>query len=103
MVSLLTFWEEAYWTLSMFSWALISFFGGSLLPLEFYPGFLRPLVDVLPFKYMSYSPVMIYMGRMSTMGSLLVFLNQIFFTLVFYLIARILFNVGRKKFTSQGG
>jgi len=103
MMALFSFWEESHWTIDMISFGIIDLLSGLLVPLDFYPGFLRRIVDVLPFKDMVYSPIMIYMGRMSVADSLLVFANQLFFTLVFYLISRFLFNLGRAKFTSQGG
>lgn len=103
MIALLTFWEEAYWTLGMFSWAIIEFFSGALLPLEFYPSFIQPILNILPFKNMVYTPVMIYMNRISIGDTLWSFVNQIVFIVVFYLISKWLFELGRIKFTSQGG
>ncbi len=102
LMSLLSFWEEAYWSLNMLVWAFLGFFSGSLIPLDFYPSFLS-FVKYLPFKYINYSPVMIYMGRMSLEQTLMVFFNQIIFIIIFYYLAKIVFNKGRSKFTSQGG
>lgn len=42
---------------------IISVFSGSLIPLDLYPGFLRPLVLALPFQGMSHTPANLFTER----------------------------------------
>jgi ABC-2 type transport system permease protein len=51
-----------------FLWAkfmLLQFLSGLLLPLEFFPEIIRPVFKALPFIGMAYTPMSIYLGRVS--------------------------------------
>lgn len=60
---LLAFWIQRCWFLGWYLSGFKSIFGGTVVPLWFYPDFLRKMSDVLPFKYMSFEPVNIFLGR----------------------------------------
>lgn len=103
IMGLFTFWQESYFLFELLGVALLNFFSGSLLPLEFYPDFMKGIVNVLPFKHIYYSPIMIYLEKYTIMESISVLLQQLVSFFILYLIAKWVFNIGRRKFTSQGG
>lgn len=50
-------------SLQAVSGVLIAFAGGSLLPMEFYSGWLDMLMDFLPYKYVYYYPIQIFLNK----------------------------------------
>lgn len=60
----------AFWTLETQGFFVIyfflnQFFAGALVPLWFFPLWLRALAEVLPFQAQAFVPVSIYLGRLS--------------------------------------
>lgn len=103
LIGLFTFWEDAYWTLEMLAGAILVFFSGELLPLEFYPPFLRTVVEILPFKHIYYSPIMVLLGKYTLFESLIIVFQQLIFLAVLIIASDLLLKFAMKKFTSQGG
>lgn len=52
-------------SLQAVSGVMIAFAGGSLIPMEFYPGWLNMLLDFLPYKYVYYYPIQIFLNKYS--------------------------------------
>jgi len=103
IMGLLTFWQESYFLFELLGVAALNFFSGALIPLDFYPGFMKTIVNILPFKYIYYSPIMIYLEKFTINESLSILFQQLIAFIILYFIAKLLFRIGRKKFTSQGG
>ena len=82
---------------------VINFFSGQLIPIDFFPAALKNALDYLPFSGMSYTPVMIYLGKYST--------NQIIFSIgvqvvwigILYILYKILWAKAIKRVTVLGG
>lgn len=101
-VALSAFWfEEA----TPFFWVLhkcLFIGGGLLLPLDFLPGWLRQILDFLPFKSILYSPAKAFVhGSWEFIGAQ--FLWQILWIAIFLAIAFSLFGNGMKKLQIHGG
>ncbi|HZM82265.1 MAG TPA: ABC-2 family transporter protein [Candidatus Limnocylindrales bacterium] len=57
----------AFWTIeingiTLFYRFVSQFFAGTMIPLTFFPGPLRTLADLLPFRFLGYVPAAIYVG-----------------------------------------
>jgi ABC-2 type transport system permease protein len=66
LIALLAFWLL---TTIVFEWAIEAFmtvFAGAFLPLWFFPAWLGAVAAWLPFRYMNFVPVAIYLGRIPT-------------------------------------
>jgi ABC-2 type transport system permease protein len=59
---LATFWTMAGWGIGMAKGFTERFFSGALIPLNFFPGWLRPVADWLPFRSAVFTPLAIYTG-----------------------------------------
>ncbi|MBN1923600.1 MAG: ABC-2 family transporter protein [Nanoarchaeota archaeon] len=103
IMGLLTFWQESFWVFNMLGSAIIEFFSGWLLPIDFYPSFMKPIIEILPFRHIYYSPIMIFLEKYSISSSIQVLVSQFFSVIILYLLARLILRLGRAKFTSQGG
>lgn len=56
-------WVKNSTSLHAVSNVMISFVGGSLIPMEFYPEVLRRLTDFLPYKYIYYWPIQFFLNK----------------------------------------
>lgn len=59
----------AFWTIEALGTELLvrlitQFFSGAMIPLTFFPDVLRTIADGLPFKFIAYVPVSIYIGQL---------------------------------------
>lgn len=64
-VALTSFWWGENSALNQVQIGLQQLFSGGLAPLPFLPGALQTMANYLPFKYLSYLPTQIYLGRIS--------------------------------------
>jgi ABC-2 type transport system permease protein len=86
--------------------AIMSIIGGSVIPLEFYPGWLNAILDFLPFKYIFYWPVQFFLNKEAVRGLdkfILIFLIQWLWILIFYWVCKFLWKKAVKKFCAVGG
>lgn len=93
-------------SLNRLKFLLIGVFGGGMFPLEFYPEWLTKISDVLPFKYILYWPVQVFLNRKGT-GTFDVFGKivqmQIVWILILFAIVMVLWRKALEKFCAVGG
>lgn len=102
-IGLLTFYTNYSWGLQTFQEALVSLFSGALIPLSFFPNWLRVIADALPFKDMSYSPVAIYLGLVKGSQVIETLASQILWIIILFFLSRLFYSFAIKKITVQGG
>jgi ABC-2 type transport system permease protein len=103
IVALIGFWTTE---ISGFLWvkeSLIWFLGGAYLPLWIYPPLLKRVLDVLPFRGISYTPVAILVGAISLDRVPQAFAVQAIWLLVLALGSRGLYAAAMRKLAIQGG
>src|SRR5574344_393170 len=91
-VGLLTFYTNYSWGLQTFQEAFIALFSGALIPIAFFPHWLRVITDLLPFQQMSYSPVSIYLGTVTGGKTVEIILSQILWLAVCITITHLFFS-----------
>lgn len=64
-LSLLAFWMENTYGIRFTMRVIMEVLGGAIIPISFFPGLLRDLFLALPFPYLVYYPMTIYLGKMS--------------------------------------
>lgn len=96
-----------FWTINV--WGIISIFGrvadvlsGALFPLDFLPKSIATGVSYLPFKYMHYAPLSIYLGKEDTTGSLQLILIQLGWIMGLGVVYRFVWARGLKRYDSVG-
>ena len=102
-IGLLTFYTNYSWGLQTFQEALVSMFSGVLIPLSFFPGWLRTITNLLPFQQMSYSPVSIYLGIVKGSQVYEVIEFQFLWIVILFVLSRLFYSFAIKKITVQGG
>jgi ABC-2 type transport system permease protein len=96
----------AFWTEdnSAFFWIAqkLSFMLGLFLPLEFLPEVIRDIAACLPFPYIAYAPARL-LTSFSAQTMLDILPVQLFYTVLFAALSRMLYSLGAKKLNINGG
>lgn len=99
----------AFWTVQSLGVGVIyefatQFFGGALVPLIFFPPFLRILTDVLPFQTQVFIPVSIYVGATSEPAEIASALGlQLIWIAVLSLLAAFVWGYAKRVVTVYRG
>ena len=101
--ALFAFWLHSSWYLPWYVDAVFKLFGGTFVPLWFYPENLARLSHLLPFKYVTFEPVSIYLGRLSLEQSTKAIGMQLGWILVLWTFERMVWRLAEKKVIVQGG
>jgi len=104
MISLSAFWLLDVRGLVQLTGLVFVFLSGFLLPLQFYPGPLRALADVLPFAAVIQLPVEVFLSRHRALPDLLgVLARQAAWLLVLLAIGRLCMARAWRRVVVQGG
>ena len=97
------FFFKNLWGSKMLKDCIVNFMSGCVIPLSFLPSILKEIFLFLPFSYINFVPVMIYMGKYSERMMVLLILKQVIWCLVFFIISKILWKISSRKLCIQGG
>ena len=102
-LALLAFWvlEVSTFIFILFAFEYIA--GGHLFPLDILPGWLSRLLNFTPFPYELFFPVSIYLGRIRGAALMQGLIIQCCWVVVFYCLARWVWQRGIRKYTAFGG
>ena len=82
---------------------LLELFSGLLLPMTFFPHIVQKILDLLPFQYISYIPMLIYLGKLQGAALARAIALQVFWVAVLLLIGDGLWRWSSRKVIIQGG
>jgi ABC-2 type transport system permease protein len=82
---------------------LLELFSGLLLPISFFPHFFQSILAVLPFQYISYIPVLLYLGKINGWGVLEALGAQAFWVFVLFAFGDGMWRWSSRRITIQGG
>ena len=99
----LAFYVTNLWGVSMFKKILLKFLSGAAIPLAFMPAALKNILAFLPFSSLSYTPVMIYMGKYTGAELLLNVGLQVFWLIALIVLCKLIWNRAIKRLCVQGG
>lgn len=99
-VGMITFWLTQVRTFKYMLHTLILFFAGAMLPIDLFPGFLSKIADILPFRYLVFFPISIYLGKIDNPWPSFAILSA--WIIMFYILARILLVRGVKRYEAVG-
>lgn len=81
----------------------MDFLTGVIVPFTFFPGWFQAVVAWLPFQYIGYVPVMIYLGKRQGLEVATGLLLQAGWALALGLAARLVWRHATRRLTVQGG
>jgi len=102
LLGMIAFWSPEVWAPRFIFFMLVSFFAGGMFPLNILPVYLQRIFAVLPFAYLQYFPVSIYLGKVSSTGLLFGFGVALFWSILLYIIVSIVWRRGLKEYSSEG-
>ena len=82
---------------------LLELFSGLLLPMTFFPHVAQKILAVMPFEYISYVPMLIYLGKLNGVGVARAIGIQILWIAVLLAIGDGLWRWSTRKVIIQGG
>jgi ABC-2 type transport system permease protein len=97
------FWLLDYRGIATFATCIVVFFSGMVMPLTFFPDWLRALAHALPFASILQSPVDIWLGKRHGAGLVETLALQLLWALVLLGLGRIALRSGSRRLVVQGG
>ena len=85
----------------LFEWFL-EFASGEFFPLSILSPLFFYILAGLPFAFLLYYPLIVYLGKLSLHKTALVILAQVFWIAVFSLAALVVWKKGLKKYSGEG-
>lgn len=83
--------------------SVLEFLAGGVLPIPFFPDWLRPVMYALPFASMQNTPYLIYVGHFAAGDALGGMVMQLFWVIALVLMGKGWMNQALKKVVVQGG
>lgn len=102
LIGVAAMWVKNSTSLHAVSNVLISFAGGCLIPIEFYPELLRKITDFLPYKYIYYWPIQFFLNK--NQAGETVFMGKIVVIQVIWIgVLMLLYRVAWKQLLKRYG
>lgn len=103
LLGLFAFWLHTSWFITWFLAAFNGLFSGAVVPLWFYPDWLRMICDLLPFRFIFFEPISIYLGRYSSEMVYKLLLLQIVWVVLLIVVERVVWTRAQKHVFVNGG
>lgn len=103
LMSMVGFWSPEVWAPRFIFYTLVSFLAGSLFPLDILPEPVFNILKLLPFTYLQYFPLKIYLGQLSLPEILQGFIVTILWIVITYGVLKLVWYRGLRIFTASGG
>lgn len=103
IIGLIGFWYISIRHLSDLLYTLVRLFSGSIVPLWFFPKFLFAISLALPFRFMYFAPISIYLEKMGQNEAIGILMQQLLWIFGLLMIEKITWKKGIKKLVVQGG
>lgn len=100
LIGMAAFWITEAYSFKFLTMTITRFFAGNILPLSLLPAPLITVSQFLPFPYLSYIPVQIYLGRVTDIGG--AYMGIVFWIIFLYFITRLVYRLGIKKYEAVG-
>lgn len=103
LLSLVAFWTpENPWPMRFLFAIFLEFFAGGLFPLDILPKTIFKVLNLLPFPYLLFFPLNVYLGKLTIVEVLLGLGIGLFWILISYQAIRFVFQKGVKSYVAWG-
>jgi ABC-2 type transport system permease protein len=103
IASLMCFWTSNGMGIAWTRAAVTNFFSGALVPLTFFPDWLKAVCYVMPFQGIVNIPASIYLGNMRTYEILQRIGLQLFWVIVLWMLGKLMWRWSVRQVTIHGG
>jgi ABC-2 type transport system permease protein len=101
--SFVGFWSRDVWGPRFIFSQLLTFFAGGLFPLDILPKPFFNFLRFLPFPYMQFFPIKVYLGQLTVAESIMGILVSAVWVVVMYRIMLFMWGKGLQAYTASGG
>lgn len=101
-LSLLSFWLENTYGIRFTMRVIMEVVGGAIIPLSFFPDILQKIFGFLPFPYLIYLPMRIYLGKISPEQISAEFLKEGLWILGLAVVNLVVWKKGIRQYVSMG-
>lgn len=101
--SLLAFWLDQTWGFRFVMRVIMEIATGAIIPLNLIPGLFGQIFQVLPFQFLAFFPMQIYLGKISLPTILSGILQEIFWLGILIGLAVLIWKRGLKHYSAVGG
>ncbi len=102
LLGLIGFWSPEVWAPRFIFIILLNFFAGSLFPLDILPKSVFYFLQALPFTYILYFPLKIYLGQLSQIEIYTGFFISTIWVFILYWLVKIIWAKGLAVYTAYG-
>jgi ABC-2 type transport system permease protein len=102
LLSMTGFWSPEFWAPRFIFYVMLTFFAGSLFPLDIMPEPVFRVMQLLPFGYLQYFPIKIYLGQLGLVPILQGWGLTLFWIFATSMLLKFFWNKGLKMFTAAG-
>ncbi len=102
LLGMIGFWSPEVWAPRFIFFILVQFFSGSFFPLDVFP---KPLFDafvLLPFPYLLFFPLKVYLGQVSSLEIMRGITIEIFWIIILSYICLFVWRKGLRIYTAYG-
>lgn len=102
LLGMLGFWSPEIWAPRFLMYIVLGFLSGGNFPLDIFPRQIVNYLQLLPFTYLLYFPMKIYLGQIAFFQIIQGFLVTLIWILFIYFILKTVWIIGLKKFGAEG-
>ena|SRR5689334_7777921 len=101
-ITCIAFWTTRVWAIMDFYFATFRLFAGQFVPLALLPAAMQGLSQILPFRLALYFPVELILGKLSAQEIATNLGLQVVWCIAAYVLFRLVWRAGIKKFSAVG-
>lgn len=102
IVELISLWADYIWALMVMLRFFVTFFGGGIIPMDFFPGWAQTILEYTPFPYLISLPVKTTMNLIPLSQTLQGVGILGFWSLIFFMVVSLMWKKGQKSYAGVG-
>lgn len=102
ILSFIGFFSSEAWAPRFIFYILLTFFAGSLFPLDIFPSPIYLFLRLLPFSYLLYAPMKMYLGQSSSVDILINLSISLSWTIILFFLVNWLWKKGLRLYAAEG-
>jgi ABC-2 type transport system permease protein len=102
MLGAMGFWSAQSWGPRFCFEVILEFCAGAYFPVDLLPVWAQNILSNLPFPYLIFQPVSIYLGRSSGAEILSCFAHQAVWIAILGLMVRLMWSAGLRRYAAEG-
>lgn len=100
---LLSFWTSTVIGVMWARTAIVNLLSGALIPIVFFPNWLRYLVELLPFQGIVHTPTAIYLDKVDSLQAVVLIGVQLGWIILLWIVGKVIFWFALRRLTINGG